>query len=82
VMGMGNVVNGTNMAEVFLSGRRGGSSTSETTGDGVDSAAYGTIDRGNIGASQLGVLVGGLVRASIVARVMWSERGGWRDREG
>jgi len=32
VMGMGN------MAEVFLSGRRGGSSTSKITRDGVDSA--------------------------------------------
>ena len=38
VMGMGNVVDGLNMAEVFLSGRRGGSSTSEATRDGVDSA--------------------------------------------
>jgi len=39
VMGMGNMVDGLDMAEVFLSGRRGGSSTSETTRDGVDSAA-------------------------------------------
>jgi len=38
MMGMGNVVNGLDMAEVFLSGVRGGSSTSETTRDGVDSA--------------------------------------------
>jgi len=38
VMGMGNMVDGLDMAEVFLSGRRGGSSTSETTRDGVDSA--------------------------------------------
>jgi len=38
VMGMGNMVNGLNMVEVFLSGRRGGSSTSEATKDGVDSA--------------------------------------------
>jgi len=38
VMGVGNVVDGLNMAEVFLSGRRGGSSTSEATKDGVDSA--------------------------------------------
>ena len=36
VMGMGNVVDGLNMAEVFLSGRRGGSSTNEATRDGVD----------------------------------------------
>jgi len=39
VMGMGNMVDGLDMAEVFLSGRRRGSSTSETTRDGVDSAA-------------------------------------------
>jgi len=38
VMGMGNMVDGLDLAEVFLSGRRGGSSTSETTRDGVDSA--------------------------------------------
>ena len=39
MMGMGNVVDGLDMAEVFLSGIRGASSTSETTRDGVDSAA-------------------------------------------
>jgi len=39
VMGMGNVVDGLDMTEVFLSGRRGGSSSSETTRDGVDNAA-------------------------------------------
>jgi len=38
VMGMGNMVNGLDMVEVFLSGRRGRSSTSETTRDVVDSA--------------------------------------------
>ena len=38
VMGMGNMVDGLDTVEVFLSGRRGGSSTSETTRDGVDSA--------------------------------------------
>jgi len=38
VMGMGNMVDVLNMAEVFLSGRRSGSSTSEATRDGVDSA--------------------------------------------
>ena len=38
VMGMSNMVDGLDTAEVFLSGRRGGSSTSETTRDGVDSA--------------------------------------------
>jgi len=37
-MGMGNVVDGLDMAEVFLFGKRGGSSTSETIGDGVDGA--------------------------------------------
>ena len=35
---MGNMVDGLNMAEVFLSSRRGGSSTSEATRDGIDSA--------------------------------------------
>ena len=39
VMGVGNVVDGLYMAEVFLSSRRGRSSTSETTGDVVDSVA-------------------------------------------
>jgi len=38
VMGMGNMVDGLDMAEVFLSGRRSGSSISEATRDGVDSA--------------------------------------------
>jgi len=38
VMGMGNMVDGLDMAEVFLSGRRSRSSTSEATRDGVDSA--------------------------------------------
>jgi len=38
VVGMGDMIDGLNMAEVFLSGRRGGSSTSEATRDGVDSA--------------------------------------------
>ena len=38
VMGMGNVVDRLNMAEMFLPGRRGGSSTSEATRNGVDSA--------------------------------------------
>jgi len=37
VVGMGDMIDGLNMAEVFLSGRRGGSSTSEATTDGVDS---------------------------------------------
>jgi len=39
VVGMGDMIDGLNMAEVFLSGRRGGSSTSDATRDGVDSAA-------------------------------------------
>jgi len=39
MMRMGNVVDGLNMAEVFLPGRRGGSSTSKASRDGVDSAA-------------------------------------------
>jgi len=39
MMGMSNMVGGLNMAEVFLSDRRGGSFTSEATRDGVDSAS-------------------------------------------
>ena len=38
VVGMGDMNDGLDMAEVFLSSRRGGSSTSETTRDGVDGA--------------------------------------------
>ena len=38
VMGMGDMVDGLDMAEVSLSGRRGGSSTSEATRDGVNGA--------------------------------------------
>ena len=38
VMGMSNMVYGLDMVEVFLSGRRGGSFTSEATRDVVDSA--------------------------------------------
>jgi len=38
VVGMGDMIDGLDMVEVFLSGRRGGSSTSEATRDGVDSA--------------------------------------------
>jgi len=39
MMGMGNVVDGLDMAKVSLSGRRGRASTSEIIGDGVDSVA-------------------------------------------
>jgi len=39
VMGMGDMVDGLDMAEVSLSGRRSGSSTSKATRDGVDGAA-------------------------------------------
>jgi len=38
VVEMGDMVDGLDMKEVFLSGRRGGSSTSEATRDGVDGA--------------------------------------------
>jgi len=38
VVGMGDMIYGLDMEEVFLSGTRGGSSTSEATRDGVDSA--------------------------------------------
>jgi len=38
VVGMGDMVDGLDMAEVSLSGRRSGSSTSEATRDGVDGA--------------------------------------------
>jgi len=39
VVGMSDMIDGLDMAEVFLSGRRGGSSTSKATKDGVDSAS-------------------------------------------
>ena len=39
VMGMVNMVDGLDMAEVSLSGGSGRASTSETTEDGIDSAA-------------------------------------------
>ena len=38
VVGMGDMIDGLDMAEVFLSGRRSESSTSEATRDNVDSA--------------------------------------------
>jgi len=38
VVGMGDMIDGLNMVEVFLSGIRSGSSTSEATRDSVDSA--------------------------------------------
>ena len=86
VMGMSNVVDGLDMAEVFLFSRRGGSSTSETTGDGVDSAGKGgSVGVTAVRASWGSWLVGWLGRLSW--RESWggrllSERGGWRDREG
>ena len=41
VVGMGDMIDGLDMAEVSFSGRRSGSSTSEATRDGVDGAAKG-----------------------------------------
>jgi len=38
VVGMGEMIDGLDMAEVFLSVRKGGSSTSEAPRDGVDGA--------------------------------------------
>jgi len=38
MVGMSDMIDGLDMVEVFLSGRRGGSSTSEATRDGVDGA--------------------------------------------
>ena len=38
VVGLGDMVDGLDMAKVSSSGRRGGSSTSEATRDGVDGA--------------------------------------------
>jgi len=38
VVGMGDMVDGLDMAEVSFSGRRSGSSISEATRDGVDGA--------------------------------------------
>jgi len=80
VMGMGNMVDGLNMAEVFLSGRRGGSSTSEATKDGVDSATKGRI--GGVMPVQAG-WVSWL--AGWVGRLSWRESCGgrlWSDRGG
>jgi len=69
VMGMGYVVDGLDTAEVSLPSQGGGSSTSKTTKDGVDSAAQGRVGGGDISASRLGVIVCGLVWAFIMARV-------------
>ena len=71
VVGMGDMVDGLDMTEVFLFGRRGGSSTSEATRDGVDGATQGRVGRGDVGAGRFGFLVGGLGGASVVTRVMW-----------
>jgi len=38
VVGVGDMIDGLDMAEVSFSGRRGGSSTSEATRDGVNGA--------------------------------------------
>jgi len=80
VMRMSYMVDGLDMAEVSLPGRRRGSSTRKTTRDCVDSNAQGRVDGGDIGTSRLGVMVSGWFgrlswRESWGGR-QWSERGG------
>jgi len=70
----------TGSRRISLPGGLGGSSTSKTTRDGVNSATSGRVGRGDVGASQLGVMVCGMAWVFVVARVAggrrWSERGG------
>jgi len=83
VVGMGDVVDGLDMAEVFLSCRRGGSSTSEATRDGVNGATQGRVGGSDIGAGWFGFLVSGLGGASVMTGVVWGASvvgsRGWRD---
>jgi len=53
VMGLGDVVDGLYVAEVFLSGRRGGASACEAARDGVNSTSQGGVDRGDVGVGGL-----------------------------
>ena len=65
---------------MFLSGRRGGSSTSEASRDGVDGAMERRVSGGDVGVGWFECLDGGLGWASVVMGVvwgrLWSERGG------
>jgi len=70
VVGMGDVVDGLDMAEVFLSCRRGGSSTSETTRDGVNGATQGRVGGSDVGAGRFEFLVSRLGRASVMTGVV------------
>ena len=59
------------MAEVFLSGRRGGASACEATRDGVNGASQGGVGRGDVGVGGLWLLVVGLGGVAIVMGVIW-----------
>jgi len=71
MMGLGDVVDGLYVAEVFLSGQRGGASACETTRDGVNGASQGGIDRGDVGVGRLWLLVIGLGGVVIVVNAAW-----------
>jgi len=71
LVGMGDMIDGLDMAELFLSDRRGGSSTSEAIRDGVDGATQGRVGGGDIGAGRFGFLVSRLGWASIVTGIVW-----------
>jgi len=71
VVGMGDMIDGLDMAEVFLSGRRGGSSTSEATRDGVNGTTQERVGRGDGGVGRFGLLVSRLDGTSIVTGVVW-----------
>jgi len=71
VVGMGDVVDGLDMAGVFLSCRRGGSSTSKATRDGVNGATQGRVGGSDVGAGRFGFLVKGLGGASVMTGVVW-----------
>jgi len=71
VMGLGDVVDGLYVAEVFLSGRRGGASACEATRDGVNGASQGGVGRGDVGVGGLWLLVIGLGGVVIVVDTAW-----------
>jgi len=73
VMGMGNMVDGLDMAEVFLSGTRDGFSTSETTKDGLIVPRKGGSTR--VTSMRVGW---GSWLVGWVGRLSWRESWGWR----
>jgi len=69
VVGMGDVIDGLDMAEVFLSCRRGEYSTSEATRDGVNGATQGRVGAGRfrfLGLGGTSVMTGVVWGASVV----------------